>query len=110
ASNVFPSAVNVNALLFGSLLLIEDRDLWLAGVASTVVVLASLLLGSRWLAVGFDRPAARALGVRAGRSDAALLLLVALLAIAALTAVGSLLAAALLVIPAATVRPWVRSM
>lgn len=109
ASNVFPSAVNVNALLFGSLLLIEDRDLWLAGVASAVVVLASLLLGPRWLAVGFDRPAARALGVRAGRSDAALLLLVALLAIAALTAVGSLLAAALLVIPAATVRPWVGS-
>lgn len=110
ASNVFPSAVNVNSLLFGSLLLIEDRDLWLAGIASAVVVVASLLLGSRWLAVGFDRPAARALGVRAGRSDAALLLLVAVMAIAALTAVGSLLAAALMVIPAATVRPWVRSM
>ncbi len=71
---------------------------------------ASLRLGSRWLAVGFDRPAARALGVRAGRSDVALLVLVALMAIAALTAVGSLLAAALLVIPAATVRPWIRSM
>lgn len=110
ASNVFPSAVNVNSLLFGSLLLIEDRDLWIAAGASAVVVLASLLLGSRWLAVGFDRPAAQALGVRAGRSDAALLLLVAVMAIAALTAVGSLLAAALMVIPAATVRPWVRSM
>lgn len=110
ASNVFPSAVNVNSLLFGSLLLIEDRDLWIAGITSAVVVAASLLLGSRWLAVGFDRPAARALGVRAARSDGALLLLVALMAIAALTAVGSLLAAALMVIPAATVRPWIRSM
>lgn len=110
ASNVFPSAVNVNSLLFGSLLLIEDRDLWIAGIASAIVVAASLLLGSRWLAVGFDRPAARALGVRSGRSDAALLLLIALMAIAALTAVGSLLAAALMVIPAATVRPWIRSM
>jgi ABC-type Zn uptake system ZnuABC Zn-binding protein ZnuA/ABC-type Mn2+/Zn2+ transport system permease subunit len=110
ASNVFPAAVNVNSLLFGSLLLIEDRDLWIAGIASLVVVVASLLLGSRWLAVGFDRPAARALGVRAGRSDAALLVLVALMAIAALTAVGSLLAAALMVIPAATIRPWIRSM
>lgn len=110
ASNVFPSAVNVNSLLFGSLLLIEDRDLWIAGIASALVVLASLLLGSRWLAVGFDRPAARALGLRADRSDAMLLLLVAVMAIAALTAVGSLLAAALMVIPAATVRPWVRNM
>lgn len=110
ASNVYPSAVNVTSLLFGSLLLIEDRDLWIAGVASAVVVVASAVLGSRWLAIGFDRPAATALGVRARRSDAILLLLVALMAIAALTAVGSLLAAALLVVPAATVRPWIRSM
>ncbi|MBF6620654.1 MAG: zinc ABC transporter substrate-binding protein [Patulibacter sp.] len=110
ASNVFPAAVNVNSLLFGSLLLIEGRDLWIAGVASAVVLVASLLLGSRWLAIGFDRPSARALGIRSGAADAVLLLLVALMAIAALTAVGSLLAAALMVIPAATVRPWIRGM
>jgi zinc/manganese transport system substrate-binding protein len=110
ASNVFPSAVNVNSLLFGSLLLIEARDLWIAGVASAVVVIASLLLGSRWLATGFDRSSARALGVRTAPADAVLLLLVALMAIAALTAVGSLLAASLMVIPAATVRPWIRGM
>lgn len=110
ASNVFPAAVNVNSLLFGSLLLIEERDLWIAGIVSAIVVAASLLLGSRWLAIGFDRPSARALGVRSGAADAVLLLLVALMAIATLSAVGSLLAAALMVIPAATFRPWIRGM
>lgn len=110
ASNVFPSAVNVSSLLFGSLLVIEGRDLWIAGAVSAVVVVTSLVLGSRWLATGFDRPAARALGVRSGAADAILLVLVAAMAIAALSAVGSLLAAALMVIPAATVRPWIRSM
>jgi ABC-type Mn2+/Zn2+ transport system permease subunit len=75
---------------------------------SVVVLLASLLLGPRWLAVGFDRAGARSFGVRAGGPDALLLLLVALVAVATLSAVGSLLAAAVMVIPAATVRPWIR--
>lgn len=110
ASNVFPSAINVTSLLFGSLLLIADRDLWTAAAVSVTVVAATAVLGPRWLAVGFDRPAAQALGVRADRADAVLLLLVALMAVATLSAVGSLLAAALMVIPAATVRPWIDRM
>jgi ABC-type Mn2+/Zn2+ transport system permease subunit len=108
ASDVFPQATNVNSLLFGSLLVISERDLVIAGVVSVVVLLASLLLGPRWLAVGFDRAGARSFGVRAGGPDALLLLLVALVAVATLSAVGSLLAAAVMVIPAATVRPWIR--
>ncbi|MDO9410487.1 metal ABC transporter permease [Patulibacter sp.] len=107
ASDVFPRATNVNSLLFGSLLVISERDLVIAGCVSVAVVVASLLLGPRWLAVGFDRTGSRTLGVRAGGPDALLLLLVALVAVSTLSAVGSLLAAAVMVIPAATVRPWI---
>ncbi|MEV4421043.1 zinc ABC transporter substrate-binding protein [Patulibacter sp. NPDC049589] len=107
ASDAFPRATNVTSLLFGSLLVISDRDLVIAGVVTVLVLGASLALGSRWLAVGFDRPGARGLGVRAGGPDALLLLLVALVAVATLSAVGSLLSAAVMVIPAATVRPWI---
>jgi ABC-type Mn2+/Zn2+ transport system permease subunit len=110
ASDVFPLATTVNSLLFGSLLVIADRDLVIAGVTSVVVLGASLALGTRWLAVGFDREGSRALGVGAGVPDAVLLVLVALVAVSTLTAVGSLLAAAIMVIPAATVRPWVQRM
>ncbi|EHN11516.1 putative ABC transporter [Patulibacter medicamentivorans] len=110
ASDVFDAAANVNGLLFGSLLVISDRDLMIAGAASAVVLVATLLLGPRWLALGFDRDGARALGVRAGGPDAVLLVLVALVAVATLSAVGALLAAALMVIPAATVRPWISRM
>lgn len=110
ASDVFPAATNVNTLLFGSLLVISDRDLVIAGAVSVAVVVATVVLGSRWLALGFDRPGARALGVRAGLPDAVLLVLIALVAVAALSAVGSLLAAALMVIPAASVRPWITRM
>jgi ABC-type Zn uptake system ZnuABC Zn-binding protein ZnuA/ABC-type Mn2+/Zn2+ transport system permease subunit len=107
ASDVFPRATNVTSLLFGSLLVISDRDLVIAGVVSALVLVLSLALGPRWLAVGFDRTGARALGIRPGAPDGLLLLLVALVAVAALSAVGSLLAAAVMVIPAASVRPWV---
>ena len=113
ASDVFQSGANVETLLFGSLLAIGSSDLWWAAGASLAVVVASLLVGRRWLATGFDSIGAQALGVRSALPDALLLGLVALVAIAALSAVGALLATALMVVPAATTRlvihrmvPW----
>lgn len=104
ASDVFHSAASVESLLFGSLLAIGPDDVRLAAAAALVALLASALLAPRWLATGFDPPAARALGVRSSLPDAALLTLVAFAAVATLSAVGALLATALLVVPAATTR------
>jgi ABC-type Mn2+/Zn2+ transport system permease subunit len=104
ASDVFHSAASVESLLFGSLLAIGPGDVRLAGAAALVALVASVLLGARWLAVGFDPAAARALGIRSRLPDTLLLALVAFGAVATLTAVGALLATALLVAPAATTR------
>jgi ABC-type Zn uptake system ZnuABC Zn-binding protein ZnuA/ABC-type Mn2+/Zn2+ transport system permease subunit len=106
ASDVFQSGGNVDSLLFGSLLLTGTRDLVLAGVASAAAVAATLTLGPRWLARGFDPAAAGAMGLRSGLPDALLLVLVAFAVVASLTAIGALLATALFVVPAATVRLW----
>jgi ABC-type Zn uptake system ZnuABC Zn-binding protein ZnuA/ABC-type Mn2+/Zn2+ transport system permease subunit len=106
ASDVFESGPGVESLLFGSLLLVEPRDLALAGAASAAAVGASLVLGRAWLARGFDPAAARALGMRSAAYDAALLGLVAIVVTAALSALGALLVTALVVVPAATVRLW----
>ena len=106
ASDVFHSGGNVDSLLFGSLLLTGTRDLVLAGAASAAAVVATLVLGPRWLARGFDPAAARALGLRSERPDALLLVLVAFAVVSSLTAIGALLATALFVVPAATVRLW----
>src|SRR5438093_173659 len=62
ASDVFHSGSNVETLLFGSLLLIEPRDLVIAAVASALAAIATLSLGRAWLLTGFDPSAARALG------------------------------------------------
>lgn len=106
ASDVFHSGSQVDSLLFGSLLLIDTGDQVLAAVAAVLAATATWTLGPRWLATGFDAPAARAIGIRSTWTDLLLLALVALAAVSALASVGALLAGALLVIPAATTRLW----
>ena len=106
ASDVFRSGSGVETLLFGSVLLVEPRDLLLAGAASAAALAAARALGGMWLARGFDPAAAAALGARGRLADGVLVGLVALVVVAALSAVGALLVAALMVVPAATVRLW----
>jgi zinc/manganese transport system substrate-binding protein len=104
ASDVFHSGPNVETLLFGSLLLVRQNDLVFAASASGAVLAASLVLGRRWLALGFDPTSARAAGLRSAMPDALLLLLIALVVTASLDAIGALLVSSLLVVPAATAR------
>jgi manganese/iron transport system permease protein len=104
ASDVYETGAGVDRLLFGSLVGVSDRDLWLtAGVAAGVLVLEAVVRRS-WLAQGFDPGTARALGVRPALADALLLGAVTAAAVVTLDAVGALLVTAVLVIPAATVR------
>ncbi|HEV7495408.1 metal ABC transporter permease [Baekduia sp.] len=104
ASDVFHSQGSVERLLFGSLLLIDRTDQLVAAAVGVAVVIVSAVLGRRWLAAGFDRDSARALGARSPLPDLLLLALVAASAVAALDAIGALLSTALLVVPAATTR------
>jgi ABC-type Zn uptake system ZnuABC Zn-binding protein ZnuA/ABC-type Mn2+/Zn2+ transport system permease subunit len=108
ASDVFGSGANVETLLFGSLLLIDGGDLVLAGVAAGMTLIASLLLGQRWLAAGFD-PATTAPGA-GGWLDLVLFGLIALAITAALSVVGALLVTALFVVPALTARLFAERM
>jgi zinc/manganese transport system substrate-binding protein len=106
ASDVFHSGSNVESLLFGSLFLIESRDLFIAGGASALAVIATLSFERAWLVAGFDPAGVRALGVRSVAPELLLLVLIAVTVIASVAALGALLVTALLVTPAATVRLW----
>jgi ABC-type Zn uptake system ZnuABC Zn-binding protein ZnuA/ABC-type Mn2+/Zn2+ transport system permease subunit len=107
ASDVFGSGANVETLLFGSLLLVDGGDIALASVAAVAALVATALIGERWLAQGFD-PDGAGSGWRRHGFDAALLVLIALASTAALTVVGTLLVTALFVVPAATARLFTR--
>jgi ABC-type Zn uptake system ZnuABC Zn-binding protein ZnuA/ABC-type Mn2+/Zn2+ transport system permease subunit len=108
ASDVFGSGANVETLLFGSLLLVDGSDISLALAAAAATLVASFLLGGRWLAHGFD-PGPSGLWERRWH-DAALLVLIALAVTATLPVIGALLVAALFVVPAATARLLARRM
>lgn len=108
ASDVFHSAASVDALLFGSLLLIDDGDVLLALVTVVAVAIAAAVASRAWLAAGFDEGAARSLGLRSRVPDLLLYAAIALTSVASLAAVGALLTTSLLLVPAATTRLVVR--
>jgi ABC-type Mn2+/Zn2+ transport system permease subunit len=88
-------------LLFGDLLGTSTADLVAACGLGAVVGLA-LCAGHRPLAAAvFDPLAAPSLGVRPGRAELALLMLLALAVVAAVQGLGNLLVLALIVAPAA---------
>ena len=104
ASDVFESGAQVDTLLFGSLIGLTDRDLWLTAAVAVVAVVLDAGLRRHWLAGGFEPGSARALGLRPVLADRLLLMGVGAAAIVALDAVGALLVTVVLVVPAATVR------
>ena len=72
------------------------------------MLIASVLFGRRWLAIGFDEVGGPASSER--WLDVVLLALIALATTAALSVIGALLVAALFVAPAATVRLFANRM
>ncbi len=104
ASDVFGSGSNIETLLFGSLLLVDGGDLWLAAGAAAATLIASALVSQHWLRAGFDPGLPGPPRPGAGTFDAILLGLVALASVAALTVVGALLVTALFLVPAVTAR------
>jgi manganese/iron transport system permease protein len=104
ASDVYTAGAGVDRLLFGSLIGLEPRDLWLTAAAVAAALAAHGALHRSWLATGFDAGSARALGVRTATADRALLAATAVAVVVSLDAVGALLVSVVLVVPAATVR------
>jgi ABC-type Mn2+/Zn2+ transport system permease subunit len=87
-------------ILFGDLLSIDAGDLALTGGAAAIVVAALTALHRSLSLAAFDPATARALGVRPGMVEIAVLALVALAVVVASRALGNLLAIALIIAPA----------
>ncbi len=104
ASDVYESGAEVDTLLFGSLIGLSARDVWLTALVAVAAVALDRGLRRHWLAAGFEAGSARALGLRPVLADRLLLTGIAASAVVALDAVGALLVTVVLVVPAATVR------
>lgn len=98
------SPPGIENLLFGDILGPSDGDLISAAALVVVVGVALRALHGRLLATGFDRGAARALGLSPGFADVALLVLLAAATVVAVQGLGNLLVVAVFVGPAAAAR------
>ncbi|GIE88182.1 metal ABC transporter permease [Actinoplanes regularis] len=95
---------DLTSFLFGRLLTVTPRHLAETAVL-VVVILVGLLVAVRALLFrSFDPAGAAAAGLRIGRLDLWLNVLLALVVVAAVRAVGTILVLALLIIPAAAAR------
>ncbi len=103
ASDVYKSGAGVDRLLFGTLIGLGARDLWLTAGAVALVLVLDATMRRTWLATGFDAGSAEALGLRPARGDRALVVGIAVAVVVALAAVGALLVTVVLIVPAATV-------
>lgn len=101
-------SVEAHTFLFGSILAVQSRDLWLAGGAALLTLLC-LPLWRRWAYATFDRELAMTDRMPVVRDDYLLSALIALTVVASVKMVGVVLIAAFLVIPAATARLLART-
>lgn len=105
AEDVYPSDLEVEALLFGSLDSISTGDLVLTAVAGAAAVALDAALRRVWLRQAFDPASAAAPWAERG-----LLIAIAVVVVLGLEAAGALLVGLLLVLPAAAALQLARSL
>jgi ABC-type Mn2+/Zn2+ transport system permease subunit len=98
------SPPGIQTVLFGDPLAVSTGDLVTAAALCAVSLAALRALHRPLLLVGFDRGAARALGVRPFAVELALIGLVAVAILVSVQALGNLLVVAIVIGPAATAR------
>lgn len=95
-------AADLMSYLFGNILMLTPRDLWLIGALGVAVVAVVTLFHKQLLAVCFDDEFASLRGVRTVRYHFLLLGLTALTVVVLVSVVGIIMVIALLTLPAAT--------
>lgn len=96
--------------LFGNILMIGTRDLWLIAALDVAILLLVGLFYRQFLAVCFDAEFARVRGVRVDRYYLLLLVLVALTVVMLIQVVGLILVIALMTLPAAIASRFLSSL
>ena len=103
-------APDLMSFLFGSILFVPERYVWLVAGLDAVILFAVLGWFREFRAVCFDEQFARVMGVPVRTTFHILLALVALAVVTLIRVVGIILVIALLTIPAAVARQWCDSL
>jgi zinc transport system permease protein len=101
--------VDVESLLFGSILGISPSTLWVMLAVSVAALIALAVCWSRMAYASFDTELALLSGVRTDLLDSLLLALTAVVVVTAIQAVGVILVGSFIVLPAVTARAFCRT-
>ncbi len=102
-------ANTLNRYLFGSIVTVDDSDLWIVVGLAVVVVALSVGLAPRLFAITQDPDFARVAGVNVRAYNMLVSVLAAVTVTVAMRTVGLLLVSALMVVPVATVQQVTRT-
>jgi zinc transport system permease protein len=102
-------ASDLMSYLFGNILLVSERDLWIMLALDVLLLLLVGLFFRQFLAVSFDEEHARLRGVPVALFYLLLLVLVAVTVVVLIQVVGLILVIALLTLPAAIAGHYVHS-
>ncbi|WP_415894134.1 metal ABC transporter permease [Neptuniibacter sp. PT8_73] len=99
--------VNVHILenvLFGSILTVQDQDLFILAVIGAICLLLTVCFGNQALLASLNPELAQVNGINTRLFDYAFVVLIALITVAAVKIAGAILVGAMLLIPATTAR------
>lgn len=99
--------VNVHILenvLFGSILTVQDQDLFILAVIGAICLLLTVCFGNQALLASLNPELAQVNGINTRLFDYAFVILIALITVAAVKIAGAILVGAMLLIPATTAR------
>ncbi|MGE5154493.1 MAG: metal ABC transporter permease [Bdellovibrio bacteriovorus] len=103
-------STDLMSYLFGNILLVAPRDLWLMAALDLALVVTVALFYRQFLAVSFDEEHARLRGIPVGLFYLLLLCLVAVTVVLLIQVVGLILVIALLTLPAAIAGHYLHSL
>ena len=103
-------SVDLMSYLFGNILMVRVRDLWVMAGVNAAILGTVALLYKQFLAVCFDEELARLRGVPVELTYLTLLALVAVTVVILIKVVGLILVIALLTLPAAIARQYVTTL
>lgn len=93
---------DVNSYMFGSILAMQDSDVYLSVVLSAAVLILFVLFYHKLFAVTFDEKFAAATGIKTRRYNTMLALLTAITIVVGMRIMGAMLISSLIIFPALT--------
>lgn len=94
--------IDISNYMFGSIMSVDERDVYLAAGMSAVVIIAFCAAYHRIFAVTFDEPFSRSSGLNAGFYNMLLAALTSVTIVAGMRLMGTMLISSLIIFPALT--------